>query len=415
MRVVPPSNGSAYRMHHLMRGLSRAHEVRQFSQPRLLDWTSTSAVVTPAYREHRNRNAIDAALAEACMRTWINPQAIFASAGWRLTQPRVLRAWLGWADVVLAEYPWTFAYCRRHASPETPVIYSGHNVELDTRLSNARAAGVAVHASPLLRWVHRLEHRAVEQADLVLAVSDADRDRYVERYGTDPAHIAVIPNGADLGGLRPLDADARAALRAELGLSASPTALYMAAVPKPPDLEGLKWVRRVAAELPAVTFVVLGGAVRAGRDTNVIATGLVADHRPYVRAADISLCPIAHGGGTKLKLLDGLAAGVPTVAFRAAVRGTALRDGEHLLVVEPDVHSLVRAIRELLADRGWAARLAAAGHAHVAANHDWEAIARRLEEVLTRLVERHRRPGRRGPVRGGPGSGIASPPCRPSP
>ena len=64
----------------------------------------------------------------------------------------------------------------------------------------------------------------------------------------------------------------------------------------------------------------------------MITTGLVADHRPYLQAADISLSPIEYGGGTKIKVFDGLAAGLATVVFAETICGTELRHGEHVNV-----------------------------------------------------------------------------------
>ncbi len=159
--------------------------------------------------------------------------------------------------------------------------------------------------------------------------------------------------------------------------------MYLAGGPKIPDLEGLKWVRRLARRRPELSFVILGGvSPRSYTEGNVIATGFVADHRPYLQAADISLNPIEYGGGTKLKVFDGLAAGLATVVFAETIRGTELRDEEHVLVVEKDDDSLDRAITRLLEDSRFAETLAAAGRRFACEHHDWPALASRLESVL---------------------------------
>jgi polysaccharide biosynthesis protein PslH len=401
--VWPPDNGSTYRMYHLMRELSEHHEVRQFSQP-LSSQVRQPAFATdvwPAesYREHRNQSAIAAVASELCNRSWIRPQAIFSGACLELTRPALLREWLRWADVALVEYPWQFAYCRR-AAPALPMVLASHNIEVATRASNGRAAGVAVDRSVMLWFVRRFEEHAVARADLILAVSDEDRRQYVRRFGVDDDRVVTVPNGTDVEGLAPLEPEARRALRAKLGLPDRTTVVYLAAGPKIPDVEGLKWVRRVARGQRDLSFVVVGGISQHPYvEDNVVATGFVTDHRPYLQAADISLNPIEHGGGTKLKVFDGLAAGLATIVFAEAIHGTELRDGEHVVVAEKNEEALGRAVRRLVDEPRVASALAAAGHEFVCQHHDWKAIARELESVLIDFVERARVPVGRSSTR----------------
>jgi glycosyltransferase involved in cell wall biosynthesis len=301
---------------------------------------------------------------------------------------RTVARMLRWAEVALVEFPWQFAYCRR-AAPALPMVFASHNVEVLTRTSNARAAGVPVGSSPLLRFVRRLEQHAVAHADLILVVSEDDRREYVRRYGVDAGRVVTVPNGTDTEGLFPLEPATKRGLRAKLGLPDKRTVVYLASGPKIPDIEGLNWVCSVAREQQDLTFLIVGGiSARPYIEGNIIATGLVADHRPYLQAADISLSPIQHGGGTKIKVLDGLAAGLATVVFAETIQGTALRDGEHVMVAEKSEAALERAVRRLVDEPGLSNALAAAGRRFVSVRHDWKAIARRLESVLADFLRR---------------------------
>ncbi len=395
--VWPAQNGSAVRTYHLMRGLSNGHEVRQFSTPRLRDLRAPGFEVdvfpTSSYREYRDPSWLPAAAAELCHRSWIRPQAIFTSACLRLTRPARLSRWLRWADIAMIEFPWSFAYCRR-AAPALPIVLASHNIEVLTRTSNARAAGIATRRSPLLAFVARVERHAVAHADLILAVSDEDRRHYIDCFGVSPTRVVTVPNGSDTSTLVPASEQDKRALRARLGLPDRRTVAYIAAGPKVPDLEGLKWVRRVARREPDLSFLIVGGISRAASvEGNVIATGRVADHRPYLQAADISLNPIEHGGGTKIKLLDSLAAGLATVAFKETIRGTALRDGEHVIVAEADEDALVGAVRRLSDNPQLAGELAAAGRSFVCRHHDWDRIASGLDQTLVEFAARFRGSG----------------------
>jgi glycosyltransferase involved in cell wall biosynthesis len=377
------------RIHHLLRHLSRRHEVRQFSQPTLGQLRRRpfprELEVTGSYREHRYTNSVAALAVEACDRTWVSAP-VLSGAALSLTRPRILREWLRWADVVIVEFPWQFGFCRARL-PGGRFVLATHNSEVTTRASMAAAAGVAPERSAWLRLVERLERRAVERADLVLAVSADERDAFIKGYGVDENRVLVIENGSDTDTFRPVHPDERPAMRRLLGLPERPTVVFVAGQRKSPDLVALDWVKKVAARLPDVGFLVIGGiAKRPWRSENVFATGLVSDPLPYLQAADISLCPIEHGGGTKIKVWDSLAVGLPTVVFAETLHGTRLVPGEHVLVAEKAEESLVSAIRQVLDDGELAGRLGASGRSFVVARHDWRSLASTLDDALCELV-----------------------------
>ncbi len=385
--VYPPVNGSAVRVFNLMRHLSATHEIRQFSQPRLRqpgDLREPLIRVAPSYCEYRWRNLASRLAAEWCRRSWIY-QHVYSGELLRLFRPRVLLDWLAWCDVCVVEFPWQFHFCRA-ALPTKPVVLSTHNVEVDTRISNAGAAGIPTDRSRWLARVRRLEEEAVAAADLVLAVSPDDRNAFVERFGAPCERVVEVPNGSDTAAFAPVDPGRRPELRRMLGLPDRPTAVFVAAGPKIPDRFGLAWFERLARLLPDVTFVVVGGVIERPRvDGNVVATGFVDDLCPYLHAADLAVAPIEYGGGTKIKVWDALAAGLPTVVFPETLHGTALADGEHLLVAAKSDAALAGAARRLLDDAALAARLGAAGRAFVVAHHDWGRIARDLSATLIEL------------------------------
>ena len=84
------------------------------------------------------------------------------------------------------------------------------------------------------------------------------------------------------------------------------------------------------------------------------------------------LVPIWQGGGTRLKVLEALAAGRPLAGTPLGVGGIGLRDGEHALVAErPD--ALADAVVALLSDHARAAALGAAGRS-LAEQYRWERV-----------------------------------------
>lgn len=378
----PPARGSSVRTAGLLRGLAGRHEVRQLSQVRLRRRGDPEAgrgttMLAAGYSERAIAPLLPSLATELGARTWVRAP-VLSGAG--LARSRVLRRAVAWADVVIVEFPWQYAACRRVAG-STPVVLDTMNVEAAKFADYARASGDPLTTRPWLHLIERLERRAVRDADLVLAVSDVDRDGLIERYDARPERVVTIPNGADTDRYRPATPRERAAARAVLGLPDRPTALF-AAADVPPNRAGLAWVRGLAARAPDITFLVTGAIHPPARD-DIVATGLLDDFGLALAAADVALCPIEFGGGTKIKLLEGLAAGLPTVAFAEALHGLDV-DGA-VLVAPKSVDGLLSAIRRAT-DPSAGARLSELGRARVAANHDWAGIARRLERLLAQTV-----------------------------
>jgi glycosyltransferase involved in cell wall biosynthesis len=208
----------------------------------------------------------------------------------------------------------------------------------------------------------------------------------------DPSRVVVVPNGADTEANRPADAEARRAAKQELGLPHRPTVLF-AGSNVPPNWAGLSWVRRLASRTDRFTFLVVGPVSRPGVEANVVATGRVPDMAPFLRAADISVCPIRFGGGTKIKLLESMGAGLPTVAFAESIHGLAVRENEHLLIAGRSEAEWLAALELLADDPALAHRLGHAAATFVTRHHDWSRIADGLETALLRLLEVPRDPG----------------------
>src|SRR5947209_14931869 len=107
--------------------------------------------------------------------------------------------------------------------------------------------------------------------------------------------------------------------------------------------------------------------------------------RPYLDAADVALCPIEHGAGTKIKLLEYMASGLPAVAFPPAVNGLAARDGTELVVANASVPDLLAAIERLVDDPALATRTGRAARALVVRRYAWRQIGGRLDRALTSI------------------------------
>ena len=63
----------------------------------------------------------------------------------------------------------------------------------------------------------------------------------------------------------------------------------------------------------------------AARNPAIEVTGTVADVRPYLERAAICVVPLRVGGGTRLKIYEAMAMGVPVVSTTIGAEGLPLR------------------------------------------------------------------------------------------
>jgi glycosyltransferase involved in cell wall biosynthesis len=368
--AYPPQRGRAVRAYNLLRRLAVRHDVRQWGRgqvqlrrrpgARLLE----EVPVTPMFRVYRSRYPLARTARDWLLARQPDRGAVRSVARGLACPPR-LRELLDWASVILAEDPVELALCRRE-QPDGRFAFVAHDV--------GATDGVSVSG-------HDLVGDAVSAAELVVALSASDRQELLARYSLDPAAVVEVPNGADVERYRPVDDPQRAALRAELGLPAGRIAVFAGSA-SPANRVALGWLRRLAAASDRHVFVAAGSVGAPERSGRLVVTGEVPDVAPYLQAADVALCPIEHGSGTRIKLFESLACGLPTVAFAESVRGIDIDPGVHAVVCEKSERALLDALDGLARDSGRAAELGRNGRAFVVARHSWDDLAERLDGAL---------------------------------
>lgn len=143
---------------------------------------------------------------------------------------------------------------------------------------------------------------------------------------------------------------------------------------------------RLRRRRPALEFHIIGAAPgravrRLARRAGVVVTGTVADVRPHVRRAALSVAPLRIARGTQNKILESLAMGVPVVCSPLAACGVDAVPGEHLLTAADGAESAA-VILSLLDDAGERRRLAEAGRARMLSHHGWGRAMRQLDRLV---------------------------------
>jgi glycosyltransferase involved in cell wall biosynthesis len=119
----------------------------------------------------------------------------------------------------------------------------------------------------------------------------------------------------------------------------------------------------------------------AARDPETELLGQVPEVRGPLRSAGVMAVPLRAGGGTRIKILEAFAAGVPVVSTRLGIEGLDVTEEAQILVAETAEEFADQIIR-VAADTRLRDRLVRAGFDYVAEHHSNRVLRTSIAEAL---------------------------------
>lgn len=293
-------------------------------------------------------------------------------------------------SLVLLEEAWFAPYLDDLRGLGPAIVYSAHNVEalLRAEITGAHQVGALrrVRRRLIVRRVIDLERRMVSGADQVWACSGADAEHLHRLYGRSSG-VHVIPNAVDTAAFAPV--------RRSRESTAAPArnVTYVGDLGYQPNDDAARWLATSIMPLvwehdDEVALHLVGRGPSAdlvelsSRDPRIVVTGEVADLTPWLARAGVMGVALRLGSGTRLKLLEAFAAGVPVVSTTKGAEGLDVTDGAELLLAD-DARSLAAALLRVWDDPDRARSRAAAALALVERDYDHASIARLVARALT--------------------------------
>ena len=275
-------------------------------------------------------------------------------------------------------------------------ILDQHNIEAEILYRTYRAENPSVR-----KLYSYIEWKKFQQTEIDLCrkfsacLTTSDHDRDILKRSSPSLSVQVIPNGVDSTFFRP---NKRATSNRNV-------ILFTGTINYFPNTDGLKYFLKeifpiIQREIPSIQFVIAGKnptpEIREySTDPQIEVTGYVKDIRECFSKASIVVVPLRIGGGTRLKILEAMAMGVPVISTSVGAEGLNLVHKQDILIADTP-NQFAREVIQLCRDEVTQQRLAKNGRKLIESKYDWKAIVSSLEQTYENLLNHQSRMKGRG-------------------
>ena len=164
----------------------------------------------------------------------------------------------------------------------------------------------------------------------------------------------------------------------------------------PPNIDAVQWFIEnvfplIQQKLPGVIFDVIGSRpprslVEMGQDSpGIHVTGYVDDPTAYLEGAGVMVVPLRSGGGMRVKILNGLAQGMPIVTTTIGCEGIDVEHGVHLLVADTPEQFAEQTIR-VLSSPDLAESLSQNSRSLIKRRYDYLTACKPIDELYQQIL-----------------------------
>jgi len=280
-------------------------------------------------------------------------------------------------DLAVIEHFWCAPYVAQLEKVCPRVALDLHNIE-STLMTLAAKAGSRLTAPMFLRFAtasEALERQWLPRFALLLAASARDAEQ-ITRLAPE-AVVGVYPNAIPLQPLPEVEKEDAIVFSGNLEYHPNRAAVKFFARKAWPKLRmrwpNLKW--RIIGKNPEAV------AEFVADDPRIELTGPVDDAVMVLARARVAVAPLLSGSGTRVKILEAWAAGLPVVSTTLGAEGLEAVDGRDLMLA--DTADAIRgAINVLLGSRDWRDEMGASARRLYEHKYTWEAAWQCLDDIL---------------------------------
>ena len=274
----------------------------------------------------------------------------------------------------------------------TPTLLFQHNVESliwQRTAENARGLPRAYFRGQWRRMLN-FERSISARFHGVIGVSEEDCRIFRDEYGLGNV-LGAVPAGVDLSYFSPPPTPRK-----------PHSLLFLGSMDWRPNIDGACYfvsevLPLIQRRFPAVTITIVGRnpapPVRwlTACGPGIHVTGTVEDVRPYLARAVVMVVPLRIGGGTRIKIYEAMATGIPIVSTTIGAEGLPVTHRQNILLADSP-GEFADCVCELLDKPDLRAAISGNGLAWVRRSGSWSAASQRFEQYCWKVYNEAKEP-----------------------
>lgn len=380
----PLDQGGKIRAYHLLKNLAKKHQITLFSFIRRPEQRKEKQALTPFCQKIALFPRMKV-FSPAHFLTALRPNLPFPAAlYWSAELKHRLRTEVQTGDYDLIHFESFYTSLYLDSEIKTPQVLGTENIEWRVYQDYALNQKLALFKYPMLlesRRVKSFEEKTWRKADLCLAVSQENSQEISQVSGKK---VPLVPNGVDLDFFRFQPAVNRQAK----------TILFVGNFSYIQNQDAVRFLVKeifpfIKKKEKKTRLLIVGRnptpEIKKYASPDIEIKSDVADIREAYAQADLLLAPIRAGSGTKFKILEAMASGVPVITTSLGMEGIKGKKGQAVIIAD-DPLKLAQETISLLTDSRRRRRLVQAGRRLVVSGYTWQKITHQLEKVYQELV-----------------------------
>ncbi len=269
---------------------------------------------------------------------------------------------------------------------DIPFVISEHNVE------HIKLPEEGKGSEEKLKLIER---DICNLADCVITVSENDKQDLMSIGVNSP--IRVIPNGVDYSRYQ-IRNEVRDRMRQKYGIGKDDTVLvFHGTLGYQPNITANKLLKdyifpKLSKQHKKLKLLLIG----PGRSQNIGEKIIELPEIPFddfpmhLSMGDIGVVPLTAGSGTRLKIIEYLALGIPTVSTEVGAEGLPVSEGEAIIIAKDAKDDFVEKTIKLLNDKQLREKLSRNGKYLVKEKLDWSVVLKGYLETYGELKHKRR-------------------------
>jgi glycosyltransferase involved in cell wall biosynthesis len=230
------------------------------------------------------------------------------------------------------------------------------------------------------------------KADQVHTMSEIDRAYLQKMLPRHAEQIIAIPNGVDT-----------AYYEMKRKPASERNLLFVGNFRHTPNIEGIMYFLKdiwplMKQRIPDVKLYIIGQKPpemlrELEKSEPIVVTDFVEDLREYYNRCAVFIAPIRVGSGTRLKILEAMAAGIPVVSTTVGAEGIKGVDGRHIFIADTP-EAFTAKTYELITNAEKREKIVSSARKLVEDTYDWRIIVKKLDASYRLALEQKSIKGR---------------------